>query len=73
MILERERERGGFEMRRLEKVEEKTENRNMARKRRKNPQVKTNLHNSCSASFSNSGFIRTWPLDYSNTQAVAHR
>lgn len=73
MILERERERGGFEMRRLEKVEEKTENRNMARKRRKNPQVKTNLHNSCSAPFSNSGFIRTWPLDYSNTQAVAHR
>ena len=32
----------------------------------KPPHVKTNLHNSCSAPFRNSSFIRTGPLDCSN-------
>ena len=36
----------------------------------KPPHVKTNLHNSCSAPFRNSSFIRTGPLDCSNAVCV---
>lgn len=64
----------------FKKVEEtvklkcETQNREMRQgKRGENPHVKTNLHNSCSAPFRNSGFIRTRPLDCGNTQAVTQR